>query len=148
MNISVFDELLLRVMGAEIGEIVYGIRAPEKSKEYILMAEGAIDILNESRVPGAFWADFLPFVRYIPSWVPGAKSSQFAKHTRPKIIAMKDRPFDAVKIDVVSRIVHFSDGQDECADLRHIIGRRERNELHRSRHHQEYQIVRRCNCSV
>lgn len=86
----------------EIGELIYGITAPEKSKEFIRVSQEAIDILNESRTPGAYWADFLPFVKYIPAWVPGAASSKLAKRGRAKVVAMKDGPFDAVKLDIVS----------------------------------------------
>ena len=84
--------------------MIYGITDPEKSRDYVEMAQQAGDILNESRVPGAFWADFLPFIKYIPPWVPGAASSKFARRSRPVVESAKDRPFDGVKEEVVGDI--------------------------------------------
>ena len=79
--------------------------APEKSREFIRISQEGIDVLNESRRPGAYWVDFIPFVRYIPHWVPGAAASKLAKRAYPKVIAMKDGPFDAVRSDIVGVLV-------------------------------------------
>ena len=69
--------------------------------EYVTVAETAIEGLSKMCIPGAFWVDTLPLIRYIPSWVPGTKSVNFAKKYVPLVIAMKDKPFAEVETAMV-----------------------------------------------
>ena len=63
--------------------------------------------ISHAQVPGNFWVEFLPFLRYIPSWVPGAGFKKFIeKHTK-LTKQMLDIPFDTVKREMVWHDVIF-----------------------------------------
>lgn len=89
-------------MGLIIADIVYGVRAQNLSGEYLALAQEATEYLNDSRKPGKYWADFFPFVKHLPHWLPGAASSKLGQRSKLVVDGMINRPFDAVKIDVVS----------------------------------------------
>lgn len=69
--------------------------------EYVQIAETAMYALSMAQIPGRFLIDFLPFLRYVPSWFPGASFKRFAEHYKPIVDKMIDRPFDAVKKEMV-----------------------------------------------
>ena len=69
--------------------------------EYVTVAETAIEGLSKMCIPGAFWIEFLPWIRYIPGWIPGAKSVNFAKKYVPMVNAMRDKPFAEVEAAMV-----------------------------------------------
>ena len=48
-------------------KILYGISVQESDDPYISIAEEAVSGSAEAGIPGAFWVDFLPILKYIPS---------------------------------------------------------------------------------
>ena len=76
--------------------------------EYIRMSGEVMSGISHAQVPGNFWVEFLPFLRYIPSWVPGAGFKRFIeKHTK-LTKQMLDIPFDTVKREMVWHDVLFT----------------------------------------
>lgn len=73
--------------------------------EYIRLVTQSLDALGESRIHGRFWVDFMPFIRYIPRWLPGAASAKFAYRWRPVVEQMVNKPFQ----DIMEQIVSGSD---------------------------------------
>lgn len=53
----------------------------------------------------AFWVDFMPFIQYVPAWVPGAAAAKIGARSRPIVQRMRDMPFDNVKYGEV--LFHF-----------------------------------------
>lgn len=80
----------------------YGKKISGGDDPYILVAEKALEGTTIASVPGTFWVDFLPFLRGIPSWVPGASFKVFAEKYLPYVIAMRDKPYEEVKAALVS----------------------------------------------
>lgn len=74
--------------------------------EYVVMAEEAMIGGSLAAIPGAFWIDFLPFLRHIPSWVPGAKFKQHAEKYLPYVVNMRYKPYQDVKAAVVSSLFY------------------------------------------
>ena len=72
--------------------------------DYIHIAEAAVNALGTTPVPGAFWVEFLPFLKHIPAWVPGASFKKHAEKGRPLIRRMRDEQFDKVKKRMVSQL--------------------------------------------
>jgi hypothetical protein len=93
-----------RTLASIIVEVVYGFKIQDMNDEYIKAAVESMDALSESRVSGKFWVDFLPWLRYIPSWVPGTAAVRFGAYWRPKIEKMINKPFDAVMQGTVSSL--------------------------------------------
>ncbi len=59
--------------------------------------------------------DYIPFLKYVPAWVPGASSKKLGKLYKPGAEDMRDLPYDAAKNDVVSCAFVPS-----CLDLKSI----------------------------
>ncbi|OBZ67685.1 O-methylsterigmatocystin oxidoreductase [Grifola frondosa] len=83
--------------GATLLKIVYGIELAEDDTEYTRVVESALEGAIEGLVPGRFWVEFLPFLRHIPSWIPGAGSQKKLATWRADAHAMRDVPYAVAK---------------------------------------------------
>ena len=72
--------------------------------ETVVRAETACAVGGQAGIPGNFWIEFVPFLKWIPSWVPGAYFKAFAEQNAPYVIDMKDEPYNEVKRQMVSSI--------------------------------------------
>ena len=82
-------------------KISYGIDVIESDDPYISLAENALDGLNEAAIPGAFWVDLFPILKYVPSWFPGAGFQRKAAHWRELNAIMVEKPFRYVEEQLV-----------------------------------------------
>ncbi|TCD63400.1 hypothetical protein EIP91_005582 [Steccherinum ochraceum] len=80
-----------------ITRMVYGMRLKSMDDEYIELAETATRGFAQALIPGAYFVDILPILRYIPCWVPGVKGRKLAEEYKPFVLGMRDMPFDEVK---------------------------------------------------
>ncbi|TCD67847.1 hypothetical protein EIP91_011909 [Steccherinum ochraceum] len=83
--------------GSSIIKVVYGTRDASRTDTYVRLAETALDAARKASVPGAFMAELLPFLRHIPSWLPGGNARRFSEKYRPSVCEMRDKPFDEVQ---------------------------------------------------
>ena len=77
--------------------IGYGISVQESDDPYISIAEEALNGLAEAAVPGTFWVDLIPILKYVPSWFPGAGFKKKAARWKEANNAMAEKPFLHVK---------------------------------------------------
>lgn len=77
--------------------MVYGIKALPENDPYIKLAENAVKLVAEISAPGAYLVDFIPILKYIPSWVPGAGFRGKAKQLGTEVTMMANVPFNATK---------------------------------------------------
>ena len=82
-------------------DIAYGIKVQERNDPYVLLAERALEGINEASILGAFWVDIFPILRYVPSWVPGAGFQRKAARWRKINVSMCEKPFRYVKEQLV-----------------------------------------------
>ena len=54
-----------------IVKVLYGIDVAEKNDSSVAMMEKNLEA-GEAFVPGTYYVEFLPFLRYVPAWMPGA----------------------------------------------------------------------------
>ena len=87
-------------------KIGYGISVQESNDPYISMAEVALHGITEAGIPGAFWVDLFPILKYVPRWFPGAGFQRKAAHWREAIDTMAERPFRHVQEQLV-RVFFF-----------------------------------------
>ncbi|THG94643.1 hypothetical protein EW026_g6867 [Hermanssonia centrifuga] len=73
------------------------MRVNSMDDDYIHLARHSIEGFSQSRVPGAFWVESIPILKYIPSWVPGASATKFGARYKPFVDEMRDRPFRTVR---------------------------------------------------
>ena len=82
-------------------KITYGIDIQESDDPYILLADESLRGADETAIPGAFWVDFLPILKYVPSWFPGAGFQKKAAHWREVNSSVIEKPFLYVKEQLV-----------------------------------------------
>lgn len=85
-----------RITAATVVKIVYGMDIDDMDDEYVQLAEMTMQGLAKGHIPGAFWVEYFPFLRHIPSWVPGAHFKKLADKYRPFSEAMVQKPYDHV----------------------------------------------------
>ncbi|KAF8874761.1 cytochrome P450 [Infundibulicybe gibba] len=77
--------------------IIYGVKVKEENDPYISIVEQAVGGLSEAGVPGAFLVDFIPILKYVPDWMPGAGFKRKAAHWRDLSFEMAEKPWMLVK---------------------------------------------------
>ena len=93
-----------RLVAGIIANTVYGIEIEEMNHEYVRLVTQARDVMDTIKHPGNFWLEYMPFLRYVPTWVPGASGVKYAARVRPTVEAMVNKPFDTIKDEIVSHI--------------------------------------------
>ena len=82
-------------------KIGYGIAVQESDDPYISIAEEALRGVAQAGIPGSFWVDLLPILKYVPSWFPGAGFQKKAARWREVINTMAEKPFRHVQEQMV-----------------------------------------------
>ena len=82
--------------------VTYGLPVLESDDPYITLAEEALQGAAEVAVPGTFLVDLLPFLKYVPSWFPGAAFKRMAARHAAINSEMVNRPFKIVQTKIVS----------------------------------------------
>ena len=98
-------KIITSTFAATIMKIGYGIAVQESDDPYILIAEEALSGAAEAGIPGAFWVDLIPILKYLPSWFPGAGFQRKAAHWREAVKTMAEKPFRYVQEQLVQ--AHF-----------------------------------------
>ncbi|KIJ48711.1 hypothetical protein M422DRAFT_162333, partial [Sphaerobolus stellatus SS14] len=88
--------------GSVIMQITYGIRPKSKEDPYLEVAERLVFAITEASAPGAFLVDVLPFLRYIPAWVPGTMFQRKARVWRQYANDVLEVPFRTIKDAMVT----------------------------------------------
>ncbi|KAL4252099.1 cytochrome P450 family protein [Abortiporus biennis] len=112
---SDFELHLTRFSNAIITEVTYGHKINSSDDPYVAMIDELFSIVNGLGDPGMIILDLFPFLRHIPSWVPGAWYAKYAKKYRPKAEAIMDEPFAEVQDRV-------SQGTAEASFLTYQLG--------------------------
>jgi len=102
--ISVNLSVLNRTFGSLAFTIAYGLPIREYDDPYLATAEEALRTVSAAVVPGAFLVDFMPFLKHIPEWVPGAGFQTTAKKYLEIQRRFRNGPFDAAVKNIVSVI--------------------------------------------
>ncbi|EMD37511.1 hypothetical protein CERSUDRAFT_114152 [Gelatoporia subvermispora B] len=86
-----------------IAEVVlsmtYGIKVESGDDSYVKMLEAAMESAEDALLPGSFWVDFMPVLKYVPSWVPGAGWQKKFAAWREETNAVRNVPWDNVVDD-------------------------------------------------
>ncbi|KAF5375244.1 hypothetical protein D9758_000185 [Tetrapyrgos nigripes] len=90
-----------RAAAAIILQITYGIQIDEKVDEdgdnYVALADKAMSNLARAGLFGTYMVDYLPILKHIPPWMPGASFRRLALQWRKLALEMLNRPYDLVK---------------------------------------------------
>ncbi|THH30749.1 hypothetical protein EUX98_g3443 [Antrodiella citrinella] len=75
----------------------YGKTILKMDDDYVTVAHAANSGLVLATIPGAFWVESMPFLKYIPSWMPGAGFKKFAAKYAPFIEQTRTKAYDETK---------------------------------------------------
>ncbi|PIL22692.1 cytochrome P450 [Ganoderma sinense ZZ0214-1] len=82
------------VFSATLLKIVYGIDIDDDDLEIVRNIREAVEGISECFVPGKFIVDYIPILRYIPEWFPGAGFQKKCVIWRMKQEILKNVPFE------------------------------------------------------
>ncbi|ESK85761.1 cytochrome p450 [Moniliophthora roreri MCA 2997] len=77
--------------------IAYGIEVLPEDDPHVAIAEEGVRAVISAARPGAFLVESLPFLKYVPSWMPGAGWKRQAKEWYRVTKSMADMPFETAK---------------------------------------------------
>ncbi|THU92603.1 cytochrome P450 [Dendrothele bispora CBS 962.96] len=83
--------------GSIILRVVYGITAQEDLNDYVRLAYLASESLIATMNHGSFFVDYLPWLKYIPAWFPGASFKQKANTWAPMVSDLANGPWKTLK---------------------------------------------------
>ncbi|KAJ3559448.1 hypothetical protein NP233_g11260 [Leucocoprinus birnbaumii] len=84
-------------LAAAILKVTYGIGFDNWNHEYARNLEEFLRVLFEASIPGKNLVDFVPLMKYIPSWVPGAGWKRQTEYCRDLLVKVKNDPYEQVK---------------------------------------------------
>ena len=77
--------------------MTYSIDIDPYNDPYIKIAEEAVAATAELLIPGAFLVDFIPILKYVPEWFPGAKFQSKAAVMRNHAAIIRNMTFAATE---------------------------------------------------
>lgn len=77
--------------------ISYGIDASPKNDPWVKIVSDGMESFGHAGTPGAYLIDWIPLLRFVPAWFPGASFKRCALEWRPLVDRMLNAPFDFVK---------------------------------------------------
>ncbi|KAJ5680341.1 hypothetical protein N7536_011480 [Penicillium majusculum] len=84
--------------GAFILTITYGYNIEPRGEDPLVrLANLAVKKFSEAAVPGAWLVDFIPALKYVPEWMPGANFQKVAKDHVQTITRFAESPFAFTK---------------------------------------------------
>ncbi|KAJ3523975.1 hypothetical protein NMY22_g11206 [Coprinellus aureogranulatus] len=90
--------LARHMIGSMAVSLAYGIPIKRRSDELIEFLDSVARMVADRVTPGNAVVDVLPWLKYIPSWMPGMGFKRFAKSVRWKAERFRMEPYDrAVK---------------------------------------------------
>ena len=95
------DRIITSTFAATIMKIGYGISFQESDDPYITIAEEVLNGVAETGISGTFLVDMSPFLKYVPSWFPGAGFQKKAARWREIVNTMAEKPFRHVEEQLV-----------------------------------------------
>jgi cytochrome P450 len=78
-------------------KISYGHNISDKGDVFVTIADEAMQGLGKAGIFGSYLVDYLPFLKYVPEFMPGAGFKRQARVWRAKTREMIEKPFQMVK---------------------------------------------------
>ncbi|KAF7369888.1 Cytochrome p450 [Mycena sanguinolenta] len=92
-----YERHLRHMAGMIILSTTYGINVEPEDDPYIAMSETAMQAMAGTGNRGAFLVDSLPFLKYVPEFLPGAGFKKQAREWFKVVDAMPNVPYDFVE---------------------------------------------------
>ncbi|KAH9885226.1 cytochrome P450 [Cubamyces lactineus] len=92
---QVFPNHIKHLIASSILRVTYGVDIDKESTPYLTIATEAMATFAATFVPGKYFVEVLPILRFIPWWVPGAQFKKDGKAWKPRVQRLTDTPWDA-----------------------------------------------------
>ncbi|EIN06167.1 cytochrome P450 [Punctularia strigosozonata HHB-11173 SS5] len=92
------------VPGEMILEVAYGIKVTGADDPWLRLAEEGNDSAIAAATPGRFLVDLLPFLKWVPAWVPGAGFKRLAMEWRQLNTDMYTLPYEMLEGSATSSV--------------------------------------------
>ncbi|KAK0193932.1 cytochrome P450 [Armillaria mellea] len=79
--------------GSVIMKTVYGYDVDPNGDRFVELVDRALESVRNVANVGSFLVDYIPSLKYLPRWLPGANFRSLADTWRKDVKEMKDRPF-------------------------------------------------------
>ena len=77
--------------------MTYSINIHPYNDPHVKIVEEAVRSTTELLIPGAFFVDIIPILKYVPEWFPGAKFQRKAAVMRRHAAKMRNTMFAATE---------------------------------------------------
>ncbi|CUA67994.1 O-methylsterigmatocystin oxidoreductase [Rhizoctonia solani] len=102
VNPDNFIREIRRMTGSMVLSAVYGYEVTSAHDPLVEAVENAVDHLADAAIPGNFFVNTMPWLRYVPEWFPGTGWKQIVKAWRKERDEMVDAPFNWTKRQIAS----------------------------------------------
>ncbi|GJE97912.1 cytochrome P450 [Phanerochaete sordida] len=92
-----FRQTLRTTTAAVILGVTFGMDIKDHSDSYVVLAEKAIRSIVAVALPGTYMVDYMPLMRWIPSWAPGGEFKREAAEWSALVSDMFTTPLELVK---------------------------------------------------
>ncbi|KAF9552269.1 cytochrome P450, partial [Agrocybe pediades] len=92
-----FEDHLNRYSASIILNVAHGHQVQGEDDEYMKIAEAVEYAITHCAPPGSNLVDMFPFLKDMPSWMPGTFAAKQARLFRPAVDRMHDYPFEDAK---------------------------------------------------
>ncbi|KAI0348398.1 cytochrome P450 [Trametopsis cervina] len=92
-----FSDHLRHMAGGTILRIAYGIEAQEQNDPFMYISERSTEAASAAINAGSYMVDILPFLKYVPEWVPGAGFQKQAREWKHWATEACHIPYNIVK---------------------------------------------------
>ncbi|PCH43252.1 cytochrome P450 [Wolfiporia cocos MD-104 SS10] len=96
-NPDAYREHLGRYSSALIMETAYGHTVTSSEDEYVHIMNMSMKLTTQGESVAASTVDFIPILKYLPTWMPGADFKRKAQMARPIVRGAMKRPYYMVK---------------------------------------------------
>ncbi|KAH9482219.1 Cytochrome P450 monooxygenase 208 [Psilocybe cubensis] len=119
-NPTEFAAHIRRNAVAVIMKVAYGYQVESNDDRMVRYLEDAFTISASMNVPGKYWVEFFPILRFLPEWFPGAGFKRLARELGKTSSRVESIPFqwtleNMAKGDFIesftSKHLHIEDGQ-------------------------------------
>jgi hypothetical protein len=91
-----------RTAAAIVLKIAYGHIVADEGDSYVALAEAATRTSAHAGFFGTYLVDYIPMLKHVPSWMPGASFKRKAREWRRLSHEMLESQFEIVKQKMVS----------------------------------------------
>ncbi|KAJ1306125.1 hypothetical protein OPQ81_010836 [Rhizoctonia solani] len=102
VNSDVFEKEFRRTVAAKILSSVYGYTVKDTHDSLVEDNATLVENLTIAAIPGNFMVNFIPWLKYVPEWFPGARWKRKIKEWRKLKESVVNGPYNWAKAQIAS----------------------------------------------